>query len=119
MGRQARYRATEIESLERALAERSREVKASAAAEDEHAALMELPEVKAKLREMMAAHYEDWVAQKIPALGGRTPLEAVKDADGREKVEALVRQMERDSKERALAVDADIISRVRERLGLS
>jgi hypothetical protein len=33
---------------------------------------------------------EDWVHQKIPALGGRTPHQAVRDPDGREVVEGLL-----------------------------
>ena len=39
---------------------------------------------------MMQEEVEAWVYKKIPALGGRTPLQAVKDPDGREIVESLL-----------------------------
>jgi hypothetical protein len=38
---------------------------------------------------------EAWIHQNVPALGGRTPLEAVGDPDGREMVEALLLGWER------------------------
>ncbi|HEX8009333.1 MAG TPA: antitoxin Xre/MbcA/ParS toxin-binding domain-containing protein [Casimicrobiaceae bacterium] len=70
----------------------------SARAADEDAALADLPEVKAKMREMMAKHYEQWLSESIRALGNKTPLEAVRDPAGREAVEALVRQAEREGR---------------------
>jgi len=42
-----------------------------------------------------ATHWEGWVDEKIPALGGKSPRQAVKSADGRESVEALLRSAER------------------------
>jgi hypothetical protein len=48
--------------------------------------------VRAKISEMMAAHWERWVDAQLPILGNRTPMEAVKDVDGREIVESLVIQ---------------------------
>jgi len=41
---------------------------------------------------MMAAHWEYWVDQPIPILGNRTPMEAVRNRDGREIVESIVIQ---------------------------
>lgn len=38
----------------------------------------------------MHEHMKAWVHQKIPALGGRTPLQAVTDPDGKEMVESLL-----------------------------
>jgi len=38
---------------------------------------------------------ESWVHQKIPALGGRTPIEAVRDPEGKQVVEALLLHWER------------------------
>ena len=38
---------------------------------------------------------EEWIHKKIPSLGGRTPLQAVADPDGREIVEALLLNWER------------------------
>ena len=40
---------------------------------------------------------ENWIFQKVPALGGRTPLEAVGDPDGREIVESLLLGWERQN----------------------
>jgi uncharacterized protein YecA (UPF0149 family) len=114
LGGRARYRATEIQSIERMLAE----APARAAGTNESEMLAELPEVKAKIAEMMGRHYEHWVNEKIPALGGRTPLEAMRDSTGREAVEALVAQIERDGGRMRPPLDPDILRRLRERLGL-
>jgi hypothetical protein len=38
---------------------------------------------------------ENWIFQKVPALGGRTPLEAIADPDGKEIVESLLLGWER------------------------
>jgi hypothetical protein len=53
------------------------------------------PELQRAMREMLQKQIESWVREKIPALGGRTPLQAVKDPDGREMVEGLVLEYER------------------------
>jgi SEC-C motif/Protein of unknown function (DUF2384) len=63
--------------------------------EAEVAAMFRDPEVKKQLQAAMQKHVESWVHQKIPALGGRTPLEAVCDPDGKEMVEALLLDWER------------------------
>jgi hypothetical protein len=68
---------------------------------------------------MMAAHWEHWVDQPIPILGNRTPMEAVKDPDGREIVESLVIQAERIDRSPNLPWDEDVFRRLRERLGLA
>jgi len=39
----------------------------------------------------------DFLTLPIPALGGRTPLQAVADPDGREMVEALLQGWERQT----------------------
>jgi hypothetical protein len=61
-----------------------------------------------------------WVDRKIPALEGKSPREAVKSADGRESVEALLRDAERDRGRDAFTVEANRkgTRRVRELLGL-
>ncbi len=53
------------------------------------------PEVKKQMQAFMQKQVESWIHQKIPALGGRTPLEAVCDPDGKEMVEALLLDWER------------------------
>ena len=120
LGERARHRATRIQSVGKLLSEaRSSGGAGKPEADREQQALAELPEVKAKIAEMMEQHYASWVNQKIPALGNRTPLEAVKDQDGREMVEALVLQIERDGRSMAPPLDAAIVRRLRERLGLT
>jgi SEC-C motif/Protein of unknown function (DUF2384) len=63
--------------------------------EAEKEAMLCDPEVKKQLQAAMQQQVESWVHQKIPALGGRTPLEAVSDPDGKEMVEALLLDWER------------------------
>lgn len=120
LGDDARYRATEIPSLERQWDERrALGVGDATRIDDEQAALMAHPEVRAKINEVMAGHYERWVDEKIPALSGRTPLEAMHTSDGRERVEALLVDMEHRSAEGMVgAPDPNIFRRLRERLGL-
>ncbi|PYT75012.1 MAG: hypothetical protein DMG42_09615, partial [Acidobacteria bacterium] len=48
-----------------------------------------------RLQEIIQKQAEDWVNHKVPALGGRTPLQAVRDPDGREIVESLLLDFER------------------------
>jgi hypothetical protein len=66
----------------------------------------------------MSAHYESWLSEEIPALGGLSPLEAVQVPDGREKVAALVDQIERTGERMEPPLDGSIVVSLRERLGL-
>ena len=117
LGAKARHRATEIRSIEQMLAQ-APESGPDPVLAKESAALAELPEVKAKMAEILARHYEHWVHEKIPALGGRTPLQAIRSRDGREAVEALVRQIERDGERMQPPLEPAITRKLRERLGL-
>lgn len=56
------------------------------------------PEVRGQMQAFMQKQVESWVHQKLPALGGRTPLEVVRDPDGKEMVEALLLDWERRDK---------------------
>jgi len=53
------------------------------------------PEMQKEFAAHMQEEVEAWIHQKLPALGGRTPLQAVTDADGREVVESLLLGWER------------------------
>jgi len=86
--------------------------------EQEHAELAAQPEVQQALSEHLRSHYRAWVDDKIPALGNRTPRKAVRDRDGREAVEALIAQIERDGARMTPPLDADIVREMRETLGL-
>jgi hypothetical protein len=59
---------------------------------------------------------ENWIFQKVPVLGGRTPLEAVGDPDGKEIVESLLlgweRQYETMTDLRAFRPDINAIRRL-------
>ncbi len=59
-------------------------------------AILEDPEARAELFKALQRQYEHWIDQKIPALGGKTPRKAVKDIDGRAKVQALLKAMEQE-----------------------
>jgi hypothetical protein len=118
LGGEARLRADRIQSVEKMLAERNR-APGNSVREAESDALAEHPEVQARVQQMMAEHFERWVTEKIPALNGQTPLEAVRDPDSREKVMALVIEAERNARRMKPPVDPVTLRRVREQLGLT
>ncbi|MDZ7698166.1 MAG: SEC-C metal-binding domain-containing protein [Deltaproteobacteria bacterium] len=94
LGDAGRFRVDEIQDLKSMMRQHAdspderRRVK-------EHEELMRHPEVREQVAEMIGKHWASWVDQEIPALGGQSPREAVKTADGREAVEALLKQAER------------------------
>ncbi|HPC74765.1 MAG TPA: SEC-C metal-binding domain-containing protein [Syntrophales bacterium] len=95
LGSGARYKTTVIETAEHMMQQvRSQDARMTRS-EAEHDELMQNPEIKAKLAEIFASHWGSWMDEKIPALGGKTPRQAVRTADGREGVEALLRSAER------------------------
>ena len=57
------------------------------------------PEAIEIARTMLLNHAEAWVDTEIPALGGRTPRQAVANPDGREAVEGLLLEWERRNSE--------------------
>jgi len=59
-----------------------------------HEAAMQDPGIREHLEKMHFEHWKKWVDEAVPALGGETPREAVKNPDGREKVEAILRGAE-------------------------
>lgn len=120
LGAGARFKNAVIQSGEAMMKAIRSRAPGSTAPASGHDELMQNPEVRAKLAEMIAAHWEGWMEQKIPALGGKTPRQAVKTSDGRESVEALLRSAERSAeadkdmgKEILKAIDG-----VRQRLAL-
>ena len=58
-------------------------------------ALLSDPEARNQLQQIIQKQTEDWVHQKIPVLGNRTPMQAVNDADGKGIVESLLLDWER------------------------
>ena len=94
LGAGARFRIEEIRSVNAMLKDEDL-TDSGALPSPEHEELMEDPEFRRQMAEMVRKHWESWVDMEIPALGGRTPREAVKDRDGREAVEALLADAER------------------------
>jgi hypothetical protein len=52
--------------------------------------LQQHPEVQAFMQKEAARHWEAWFDEKIPALGNRTPRQAARTEEGRERLEALL-----------------------------
>ena len=115
---QARYRTTTIESTETMLERATEDSETARIRDREQEELAAQPEVQALLAQELNAHYENWVTEKIPALGGKTPLQAVKDPEGREMVEALLTQQERDARRNFPMPLETLFQRLRARLGL-
>jgi hypothetical protein len=120
LGDHARFQADEIRDVDSMLNEAQAggfHKKNSA----DHDDLMQHPEVKEQIAAMISKHWESWVNQKIPALGGKTPKQAIKSKDGREAVEALLQDAERDRNQDPLMTEANRkgTRRVRELLGLN
>jgi hypothetical protein len=74
------------------------------------------PDLLREAQEMIQRQAEGWVTNPLPVLGGRTPLEAVGDPDGREMVEALLlewdRNFERSARPGSLLPDAGAVRRL-------
>ncbi len=114
LGEKARYRTSDIQSVEKRL-EEARDNHAGRESEEDRVK-RESPKSTAPVAEEIASHYEYWIEDEIPAPDGRTPLQAMRDPDGPEMVEALVRDAERHGAR--MGADAEVFRRVRERLGL-
>ncbi len=114
----ARYRTTAIEPPEAMLAQAAAREEAPEEVPDEARELQSRPEVQAAIAGHLANHYESWPNEKLPLLDGKTPLQAVRDPDGREMVEALIVQAERDARGRFPVALDEVFARLRSRLGL-
>jgi hypothetical protein len=90
-GGEATYTTTVIESAEAKL----REAPPDDVIPEDNEELMNHPEVKAHIEEMMRKHWEAWPDMALPALHGRTPRQAVRDELGRRQVNALLEDIER------------------------
>ena len=118
LGMKAKNRVTEIQSMERLLSEaRAEPPRQSSQDERDRAALMAQPEVQVQLRAMMKQHYATWVDEQLPALRGKTPREAVRNKAGKEKVDALIRDIERMG-QGVGGYDASVVADLRKTLGL-
>lgn len=116
LGENAEYRVTKVETAAAML----KQALAAPAPPDrtEHERLMQSPQVREQVKKMLFGHYRDWLDTRLPILGKRTPREAARDADGRESVEAIIAQMERDAQTKSPPLDAEITQMLRRELGL-
>ena len=87
------------------------------AARLEREALLQHPEVRARMREMAERHWKAWMDQPIPTLGGQTPRQAARTPLGRERLEALLTDYETHDPIGDPALRADV-ARLRQELGL-
>lgn len=84
----------------------------------ESSMLLESPEVQEQLKAMAQAHWENWFDESIPALKDKTPREAAKTKNGRERLEALLLEYENyDLKQTNTIFKADL-PYLRKELGL-
>jgi hypothetical protein len=122
LGTRALFLGDETKSLDGMMLEGDRHASTPAGKREarEQEALQQLPEVQEVMRRTMERHWESWIDEKIPALGGKTPKKAVRDTEGRERVEALLLQFERhDAGPSGAAQEpAYDFNRIRKRLGL-
>ncbi|MBW2603541.1 MAG: SEC-C domain-containing protein [Deltaproteobacteria bacterium] len=120
MGKAAIYKTTEIRSLDSPSVGRKAAGPDSETAAQDQNALMQDPEVRRHIGEMLAVHWQGWVDQNIPALNGETPRQAVKTTDGRESVMALLLDAELHMAADPHMSEAGVnaINKVRRELGL-
>jgi hypothetical protein len=119
-GDEACYLKTEARSLESAMRKHRRRRRSPEALErdrEERDRLLEHPEVIAELKRLPEASCEDWPDHPLPALGGKTPREAIEDPEGREMVEALLVDFEQAEGRHPEPLRFDFTT-LRRRLGL-
>lgn len=120
LGSEARFKLEKIRSLDSMMSDEQLSQRAAKFAAEQDA-LMHDPEVRRMLAEVSRKHWEGWVDMPLPALGGRTPREAVREDDGAEAVEALLRDAERHGENNPDMgeMNREGIRLVRELLGLT
>jgi hypothetical protein len=96
MGAAAVYKETRVESYDEDLEQDPDKAPTldSVLSED----ILDSPQAQNTAREWLQGVVDSWASQKIPALGNRTPLEAVKDPETKQTVESMVRDYERSLK---------------------
>jgi hypothetical protein len=121
LGDMARFKVDEIQDLDAMMSRHAPgSSKAAGSGPSDQEELMQHPEIRKQMAEILFKHWESWVDQKIPALGGKSPRKAVKTADGREAVQALLRDAERVRGQDPFTTELNRkgVQRVREMLGL-
>ncbi|HUH61705.1 MAG TPA: hypothetical protein VLZ50_01860 [Terracidiphilus sp.] len=94
LGMMATLKNTRKQTPEEAIRE-SKEKRAARSGEEPQDEIALSPEAQREFQAVMQGEAEAWIYERIPALGGYTPLEAVADPDGREVVEGILLDWER------------------------
>jgi hypothetical protein len=111
---EAVHRGTVVESFEAALAaHRAVPAAERAALERESDELRRDPALQEHMTEFLRHHYRGWIDSSLPALGGKTPRQAMRTRDGREMVEALLVGLERQEGNEAMPLDPSIVAELR------
>ena len=112
---------TETRSVEAAMAEAKQEDKTPEGRKRrrEAEAFQRRPAIQDLVQKQTDAHWKAWVQTKVPALGNKTPAEAVADPGGREMVEALLTEFERSDSKRPPGQPRLDTAGLRRRLGLT
>ncbi|MFH1982402.1 MAG: DUF6398 domain-containing protein [Pseudomonadota bacterium] len=92
LGPAARFRFDEISDMTSVISQAEESRGGQRGDEDD---LMANPQVLEHLAQMLRMHWNGWVDEKLPALDYKTPRQAVKTADGRESVAALLLDAEK------------------------
>ena len=96
LGVAAVHQSTVAKTTEQALAELAQWKQNQEKIDDEAGEeILRDPELRKQIQDRVQKQVESWAYEKVPALGGRTPMQAVKDPDGREIVESLLLHWER------------------------
>jgi SEC-C motif len=96
VGSSAMHQSTNAKTVGETLSRAPKRTRAQAKEDDElERALLHDPEARGHFQQIIQRQVEGWVYHKVPALGGRTPVQAVQDPDGREIVESLLLDWER------------------------
>ena len=75
------------------------------------------PQVERKIEKELDDYYSKWLRMKVPALGNMTPSEASKTAEGRRKLEELLKMAENEA-ERSGGKLKPPVAKLRKALGL-
>lgn len=92
LGNKVLFQQTLIETPEQKLGSLP---KSRPGSQKEHEELMAMPEVQEQLQAMAKTHWKSWFDEPIPALDNQTPRQAAKTEKGRERLEVLLLQYER------------------------
>ena len=88
LGADAALESRTADSVEKLLAEH-KETPRNRLADLEQEQLQQQPEVQEFFAQQSERHWEAWIDTRLPALGNRTPRQAARTLDGRERLDAL------------------------------